>query len=175
VTQQSDETRCAVCGWPLGDEPAQCRRGDCSFRPRPERLFDAARAAAEARRSFTPSAPPAEVETHECRGKVRNWPAVACSMCGVTPAEPQPREEMAEVPSHLRLEDGTLWSTPDGDLEWRLRYGGEVSRADAMLAAGILASYHALLTHSWGVETSVKKLRMLRRAHAAWRAAKGEK
>jgi hypothetical protein len=82
---------------------------------------------------------------------------------------------MTEVPSHLRLEDGTLWSTPDGDLEWRLRYGGEVSRADAMLAAGILASYHALLTHSWGVETSVKKLRMLRRAHAAWRAAKGEK
>jgi hypothetical protein len=96
MTTQSDETRCAVCGWPLGDEPAQCRRGDCSFRPRPERLFDAARAAAEARRSFTPSAPPAEVETHECRGKVRNWPAVACSMCGVTPAEPQPREEMTE-------------------------------------------------------------------------------
>jgi hypothetical protein len=58
----SDETRCAVCGWPLGDEPAQCRRGDCSFRPRPERLFDAARAAAEARRSFAPSAPSAEVE-----------------------------------------------------------------------------------------------------------------
>jgi hypothetical protein len=172
MTTQSDETRCAVCGWPLGDEPAQCRRGDCSFRPRPERLFDAARAAAEARRSFTPSAPPAEVETHQCDGRVRRGAAASCADYV---HEPQPREEMTEVPSHLRLEDGTLWSTPDGDLEWRLRYGGEVSRADAMLAAGILASYHALLTHSWGVETSVKKLRMLRRAHAAWRAAKGEK
>jgi len=44
-----DLSRCAICGWPLGDEPAQCRRGDCSFRPRPRNLYSPVRAEKEMR------------------------------------------------------------------------------------------------------------------------------
>jgi hypothetical protein len=37
--------RCAVCGWTLvADREHGCVRGDCSMRPRPERLFDPERA-----------------------------------------------------------------------------------------------------------------------------------
>jgi NTP pyrophosphatase (non-canonical NTP hydrolase) len=39
--------RCAVCGWTLSDDKAGCRRGDCSLRPPPERLYDRERALAE--------------------------------------------------------------------------------------------------------------------------------
>lgn len=43
-----DPNRCAVCGWPLKDRPADgCVRGNCSQRPRPHRLYDPERATAE--------------------------------------------------------------------------------------------------------------------------------
>jgi hypothetical protein len=43
-----DLNRCAVCAWPLKDRREDgCVRGDCSMRPRPERMYDAARAEAE--------------------------------------------------------------------------------------------------------------------------------
>lgn len=44
-----------------------------------------------------------------------------------------------------RLSDGTVWPTPDAD---------EMTRASA---------YSALLEHPWGTETSIAKLRELRR------------
>jgi hypothetical protein len=47
--QNTEQGRCAVCGWPLGDEPAQCHRGDCSMRPLPERFYDPTRARTEYR------------------------------------------------------------------------------------------------------------------------------
>ncbi len=31
-----DVERCPVCNWPLDDDPAGCRRGDCSMRPMPK-------------------------------------------------------------------------------------------------------------------------------------------
>lgn len=43
---QLDPGRCAVCGWPM-DSQGGCAPGDCSMRPRPERLYDAGRAARE--------------------------------------------------------------------------------------------------------------------------------
>ena len=39
---------CAVCGWPLVDDPERgCVRGNCSMRPMPERFYDKPRADAE--------------------------------------------------------------------------------------------------------------------------------
>jgi len=48
--QQADiESRCAVCGWPLKERAEDgCVRGNCSYRPRPERLYAPERAAREA-------------------------------------------------------------------------------------------------------------------------------
>lgn len=44
-----DESRCAVCGWGLCDSVEKgCARGNCSMRPRPERLYSPKRAAREA-------------------------------------------------------------------------------------------------------------------------------
>lgn len=45
--QGKDDSRCAVCGWPLDPEGKMCRRGDCSLRPLPEMARDAARAVRE--------------------------------------------------------------------------------------------------------------------------------
>lgn len=43
------QNRCAVCGWPLADSVEKgCVRGNCSYRPRPERLYAPERAAKEA-------------------------------------------------------------------------------------------------------------------------------
>lgn len=43
-----DESRCAVCGWPLKERVEDgCTRGNCSHRPRPERLYAPERAARE--------------------------------------------------------------------------------------------------------------------------------
>jgi hypothetical protein len=43
-----DDSRCAVCGWPLTtDIKDGCVRGNCSQRPRPERLYAPERAAKE--------------------------------------------------------------------------------------------------------------------------------
>lgn len=44
------DNRCAVCGWPLAmsRDEGTCVRGNCSMRPRPERLYAPARAAKEA-------------------------------------------------------------------------------------------------------------------------------
>ena len=47
-----DESRCAVCGWPLALPPSTagtCLRGNCSMRPRPERLYAPERAAKESK------------------------------------------------------------------------------------------------------------------------------
>lgn len=43
------ESRCAVCGWSLaGDISQSCTRGNCSMRPRPEKLYAPERAEREA-------------------------------------------------------------------------------------------------------------------------------
>jgi len=53
-----DPNRCAVCGWPLAALMDKgCVRGNCSMRPRPERLYDSKRAQAEARMAETPDGP----------------------------------------------------------------------------------------------------------------------
>lgn len=45
---ETDPSRCAVCAWPLVDSAENgCVRGNCSQRPKPERLYDPARAAFE--------------------------------------------------------------------------------------------------------------------------------
>jgi len=45
------ENRCAVCGWPLKERADDgCVRGNCSMRPRPERLYAPERAKREAGR-----------------------------------------------------------------------------------------------------------------------------
>jgi hypothetical protein len=45
-----DSNRCAICGWPLVAKIADggCVRGNCAFRPLPDRRYDRARATAEA-------------------------------------------------------------------------------------------------------------------------------
>lgn len=43
-----DESRCAVCGWPLAESVVKgCVRGNCSQRPRPDNLYAPERAARE--------------------------------------------------------------------------------------------------------------------------------
>lgn len=43
------DSRCAVCGWHLAESADNgCVRGNCSYRPRPEKLYAPARAAQEA-------------------------------------------------------------------------------------------------------------------------------
>lgn len=43
-----DESRCAVCGWGLVESSdTGCTRGNCSHRPRPERLYSPERAKRE--------------------------------------------------------------------------------------------------------------------------------
>jgi len=55
---------------------------------------------------------------------------------------------MSEVKNNtIYIDDGTVWPHPE--------------TADA---ARVACAYHALLTHPWGTETSIKKLRMLRQA-----------
>jgi hypothetical protein len=45
---QLDDSRCAVCAWPLEDSASKgCTRGNCSQRPRPENLYDPERAKRE--------------------------------------------------------------------------------------------------------------------------------
>lgn len=43
------------------------------------------------------------------------------------------------------LSDGSSWPLPDAELQWRLRYGGAVSRTDALAAAAILDAYAELV------------------------------
>lgn len=44
----TDDSRCAVCAWPLAASIEEgCTRGNCSHRPRPERLYAPERAAKE--------------------------------------------------------------------------------------------------------------------------------
>ncbi len=51
----SDETRCAVCGWPLSTTPDEgCTRGNCSMRPLPRRYADYERA----KREYAPAVLP---------------------------------------------------------------------------------------------------------------------
>lgn len=45
--QADIESRCAVCAWPLDDEGHGCKRGNCSQRPPPERLYAPERAKKE--------------------------------------------------------------------------------------------------------------------------------
>lgn len=48
-----DDSRCAVCAWPLAESAKEgCVRGNCSERPRPERLYSPTRAALEWRAKF---------------------------------------------------------------------------------------------------------------------------
>jgi glutaredoxin len=50
IKQDDDPTRCAVCGWKLAESAEQgCVRGNCSMRPRPERLYAPERAFEEAK------------------------------------------------------------------------------------------------------------------------------
>ena len=53
-----DESRCAVCAWPLED-PAMngCHRGDCSMRPRPKTLYAPDRAKREHDALMAPAPP----------------------------------------------------------------------------------------------------------------------
>ena len=46
-----------------------------------------------------------------------------------------------------KMPDGTSWPTLEesGELEWRLRYGGAVSREDALGAAAYLDAYRSLV------------------------------
>jgi hypothetical protein len=43
TTAERDHDRCACYGWPLDPSGRMCRRGDCSMRPLPLRLYDADR------------------------------------------------------------------------------------------------------------------------------------
>lgn len=45
--QRMDDSRCAVCGWPLDPTGAMCLRGSCSQRPLPKVAADPVRAVAE--------------------------------------------------------------------------------------------------------------------------------
>lgn len=45
--QGMDDSRCAVCGWPLDPEGKMCLRGSCSQRPLPKVAVDPVRAVAE--------------------------------------------------------------------------------------------------------------------------------
>ena len=70
----TDPDRCAVCGWPLANQPeGGCVRGNCSERPRPKRLYDEPRAEQEA---FVPD--PRDVELVQLRAessaKASRWP-----------------------------------------------------------------------------------------------------
>lgn len=48
VTPLDDETRCAVCAWPLAESASDgCTRGSCSHRPPPARQYSPERAARE--------------------------------------------------------------------------------------------------------------------------------
>lgn len=70
---------------------------------------------------------------------------------------------------NLELEDGSSWRNPNAlpEVEWELRYG-HTTLEDRLLAAGVLAAYHALVTDPKGP----KKLAMLRRA---WKAERKRK
>ena len=49
-----DETRCAVCGWPVVDQTMRgCVRGNCSMRPFPQWFYAPERAAREYRQDLT--------------------------------------------------------------------------------------------------------------------------
>jgi hypothetical protein len=50
----------------------------------------------------------------------------------------------------LKLADGTVWPAPDAD------------------PAVIVQAYYDLLMHPWGANASCQKIRMLRRAYAAY-------
>lgn len=51
ITPVDDTSRCAVCAWPLAANAKKgCVRGNCSYRPRPDRLYAPARAERETKR-----------------------------------------------------------------------------------------------------------------------------
>lgn len=50
------DSRCAVCGWPLAESADKgCTRGNCSMRPRPEKLYAPERAARESLTAYDAS------------------------------------------------------------------------------------------------------------------------
>lgn len=48
--------------------------------------------------------------------------------------------------THIRIDDEMTWPLPNGDLEWRLRYG-KPTRQDILVAASIIHSYGSLVKH----------------------------
>jgi hypothetical protein len=68
---QDDESRCAVCGWPLAaTAPDGCVRGNCSMRPLPSRWYATERARRES------SSPAPQGETPNDGGGSRSLPPV---------------------------------------------------------------------------------------------------
>ncbi len=78
-----DDSRCAVCGWPLDPAEQMCRRGNCSMRPLPERAADPARAVAEYEAVWG---------DHNVRGTLRPWRA---QLAAPAPVEPPPASQEA--------------------------------------------------------------------------------
>ena len=56
------------------------------------------------------------------------------------------KSEPRRVGEHWVAFDGMTWPLPDPDLDWRLRYGGTVSRTDALHAASIVSAYQAMVS-----------------------------
>lgn len=62
----SDNDRCAICGWPIGN----CQPGDCAMRPFPSRYYDAERARKEyAPHTIPDESPPTELELLQAENK----------------------------------------------------------------------------------------------------------
>jgi hypothetical protein len=71
----TDDSRCAVCGWPLAAKVAEgCVRGNCSQRPLPRPFYDNTRAIREYNGLLTPSAPSGEPTCEVCGGAMIREP-----------------------------------------------------------------------------------------------------
>jgi cbb3-type cytochrome oxidase cytochrome c subunit len=64
--------------------------------------------------------------------------------------------------------DRTTWPDPRdvGEIEHALRYGGELSQPDRLVAASVISAYRHLTTYEPGITCVIAQLRRL------WRAIK---
>lgn len=72
---------------------------------------------------------------------------------------------MAEHPHHKHLADGTCWPVDgvEASIQWKLRYGGDMTKAERLFAASAMQAYVEMAC----ADTKKERQAMVERAHLA--------
>ena len=102
------------------------------------------------------------------RSRYKNCPEdcnLGCPEC--LPEEEEEIRPIIEASRKLNLDDDTSWPDPRfiRDAAWKLIYNpDQLTEHDRATLFSCVDAYFHLLTHPWGTDASIRKIRMLRRA-----------